>query len=143
MNVFFDASALVPLVSARDQWHFTVRRHLTLLSQASRFTMVTSSWTLYEALTILKRAGHHRVVELHRFALRTIEVVPVDGVVEAEAVRRFVGWADKTASVVDHANLLTALGAGCEAILTFDSDFLAIARGTGIRVLGAGPVSRR
>lgn len=143
MKVFFDASALVPLVYTRDQWHFTVRRHLTLLSQARQFTMVTTNWTLYEALTILKRAGHHRVVELHRYALSTIEVLPVDGAVEAEAVRRFVSWADKTASVVDHANLLAALETGCDAILTFDGDFLPIARGTGLRVLGAGAVSRR
>lgn len=143
MRVFFDASALVPLVYTRDQWHLTVRRHLTLLSQSHRFTMVTSNWTLYEALTILKRAGHHRVVELHRYARDTFEVLPVDGAVEAEAVRRFVSWADQTASVVDHANLLAALETGCDAILTFDGDFLPIAQGTGLRVLGAATLSRR
>lgn len=137
MRVFFDASALVPLVYTRDQWHFAVRRHLALLGQGRQFTMVTSNWTLYEALTIVKRAGHHRVVELHRYAAKTMEVVPVERDVEVEAVGRFVAWADKTASVVDHANLLAALASGCDAILTFDSDFLPIARGTGLRVLGA------
>lgn len=138
MKVFFDASALVPLVYTRDQWHFSVRRHLALLSQARPFEMVTTNWTLYEALTIVKRAGHHRVVELHGYAAKTMEIVPVERDVEAEAVRRFVRWADKTASVVDHANLLAAIGHGCGAILTFDTDFLPIAHGTGIRVLGAG-----
>ncbi|MBE0611134.1 MAG: type II toxin-antitoxin system VapC family toxin [Dehalococcoidia bacterium] len=138
MKVFFDASALVPLVYTRDQWHFTVRRHLALLDQGRHFTMVTSNWTLYEALTIVKRAGHHRVVELHRYAAKTMDIVTVDPVVESEALRRFVGWSDKTASVVDHANLLAALASGCDAILTFDADFLPIAQGTGIRVLGAG-----
>lgn len=137
MKVFFDASALVPLVYTRDQWHFTVRRHLALLSQCRQFSIVTTNWTLYEALTVVKRAGHHRVVELHDYAAKAMEVLPVAREVEAEAVRRFVGWSDKTASVFDHANLLAALASGCSAILTFDSDFLPIAQGTGLRVLGA------
>ena len=136
MKVFFDASALVPLVYTRDQWHFSVRRHLALLGQSRQFSMVTTNWTLYEALAIVKRAGHHRVVELHGYAAKTIEVLAVEPGVEAEALRRFVTWSDKTASVVDHANLLTALASGCDAILTFDADFGPIAQGTGIRVLG-------
>jgi predicted nucleic acid-binding protein len=138
MKVFFDASALVPLVYTRDQWHFTVRRHLALLGQSRQFSMVTTNWTLYEALTIVKRAGHHRVVELHGFAGKTMDIVTVERDIETEAVRRYVAWSDKTASVVDHANLLAALASECGAILTFDSDFLPIAQGTGIRVLGPG-----
>lgn len=138
MRVFFDASALVPLVHTRDQWHFSVRRHLSLLSQSPRLDLTTSTWTLYEALTIVKRTGHHRVMELHRYAASAMDVVPIDAATEAEAVNRFFRWSDKTASVVDHANLLAAIASGCEAILTFDADFLPIARGTRIRVLGAG-----
>lgn len=138
MKVFFDASALVPLVCTRDRWHVSARRHLTLLSQGRRFTMVTSNWTLYEALSIVKRAGHHRVVELHRYAAQTMDIVPVDPAVESEALRRFVAWSNKTASVADLANLLAALAGGCDAILAFDTDFLPIAQGTGLRVLGAG-----
>jgi predicted nucleic acid-binding protein len=138
VKVFFDASALVPLIHTRDQWHFSVRRHLRLLGEERRLTIATTNWTLYEALTILKRAGHHRVVELHTYATNTVEVLPVERTVETEALRRFIAWSDKGASVVDHANLLSAIASGCDAILTFDTDFVPIAQGTGIRVLGAG-----
>ncbi len=130
-----DASALVPLVHRRDQWHAAVVRHMRALQAAGTFELLTTNWTLYEALAVLKRAGHHRCVELSRFAEASINVCKVDVNVEREALDRFLGWSDKSASVVDHANLLIAVGQRCGALMTFDADFDGIAAGTPMRLL--------
>lgn len=135
MRIFLDASALVPLVHRRDQRHTSVVRQMRALHAAGPIELVTTNWTLYEAFAVLKRAGHHRCVELSGFVRDTIDVRTVDPEVEGEAVKRFLAWGDKTASVVDHANLLTALEMRCGGLITYDSDFDAIARGTGLRLL--------
>jgi len=97
--------------------------------------LVTTNWTYYEALAICRRANYQTARKLRLTVESDAEVVSVTEAVEAEAVRRFFAWADKTASVVDHANLLTAIELGCEAILSFDDDFVQIAAGSGIRIL--------
>ncbi len=130
-----DASALVPLVHRRDQWHAAVVRQMRALDAAGTVALTTTNWTFYEALTVLKRAGHHRCVELADLVEASIEVRPVEPHVEQLAFERFLQWQDKSASIVDHANLLTALESRCDAILTFDADFLAIAHGTPVRIL--------
>lgn len=135
MRVFLDASALVPLVHRRDQWHPALLRQMRALAAAGPFNLLTTNWTLYEAYAVLKRAGHYRCTELAAFARDSIEISAVEPDIENEAVSRFLGWADKSASVVDHANLLVALRHGCGAIITYDSDFDAIAAGTPIRLL--------
>lgn len=135
MRVFLDASALVPMVHRRDQWHSAVVRQLKALRAAGPIDLVTTNWTFYEALAVLKRGGHQRCVELARFVDEVVNVHAVDPLVEEEALGRFLSWHDKSASVVDHANLLVALGSKCGAILTFDTDFDAIARGTAVRIL--------
>lgn len=135
MRIFLDASALVPLVHRRDQWHASVVRQMRALQSAGPVELVTTNWTLYEAFAVLKRAGHHRCVELAGFARQSVDVRLVDPEIEEQAVARFLAWRDKTASVVDHANLLIAVGLGCGGLITYDSDFDAIAQGTGIRLL--------
>jgi predicted nucleic acid-binding protein len=134
MRVFLDASAMVPLVVERDQWVLPLRRHLRALRQ-QRCTFMTSNWTYYEALAIVQRAHHILTLQLRRMLEPMATIEPVSLTAEAEALRRFFAWADKTASVVDHANLLMAEALGCDAILSFDDDFVQIATGTGIRVL--------
>lgn len=134
MKVFLDASALVPLVLERDQWVLPLRRHLRLL-HAENAGLITSTWTFYEALAILRRVGFPLADQLRRMVADEVGLLPVSPAVESNAVGRFFSWADKTASVVDHANLLIAIEQRADAILTFDSDFLPIAQGTGIRIL--------
>lgn len=135
MKVFVDASALVPLALERDQWFLAVQRHLRALRALGTPELVTSNWTYYEALALCRRGGMHPVGKLRRIVDAEVAVTGVAHGVETEALRRFLAWGDKTASVVDHANLLVALELGCAAILTFDEDFLPIAAGTGVRVL--------
>ena len=135
MKVFLDASALVPLVIPRDQWRLRLLGHLNSLQAAGSVQLATSNWTFCEAVAIAKRAGHQAPLRLRQWLSEQASLVAVTEPTEAEAVRRFFAWADKTASVVDHANLLTAIDLGCEAVLSFDDDFVQIAAGTGVRVL--------
>lgn len=135
MKVFLDASALVPLALERDQWFLQARRHLRAIRQAGTPHFVATNWTYFEALSVTRRASYHTVTKLKRLVDSEVEIVPVDPVIEAEALRRFFAWRDKTASVIDHANLLMAVRLGCDAILSFDDDFVPIAAGTGVRIL--------
>lgn len=135
MKVFLDASALVPLALERDQWFLQVRRHLRVIRQAGSPHFVATNWTYFEALSIARRASYHAVTKLKRIVDAEVEVIGVDPVTEAEALRRFFNWRDKTASVIDHANVLMAVRLGCDAILSFDDDFVPIAAGAGIRLL--------
>jgi len=67
--------------------------------------------------------------------LRQATVVPVEPSIEAEALRRFLEWQDKGASVVDHANLLVALQEQCDAVISFGSDFGPLTAATSMRLL--------
>lgn len=131
-RVFLDASAMVPMADRRDQWRLRVNHHLQTLNGVA---LTTSNWTLYEALALVQRRSKQLALELYGQISETAEVVPVGAEVEAEALRRFFTSRDKSASVVDHANGLIAVEAGCDAILTFDDDFVAIGAGSGLRIL--------
>lgn len=131
-RVFLDASAMVSMADRRDQWRLRVNQHLRGLHGSA---FVTTNWTLYEALALVQRRSKDLALELYGMIEGVAEIVAVGAEVEAEALRRFFSWRDKTASVVDHANGLVALENRCEAILTFDSDFIAIGKSSGLRVL--------
>ncbi|MEO8539365.1 MAG: PIN domain-containing protein [bacterium] len=135
MKVFVDASALVPFALERDQWALPLRRALRALRELGQPELITANWTYYEALALCRRSGMHTVSKLRRMVDSEVAIVPVAGEDEAKALRRILSRDDKTASVIDHANLLVALRQGCAAILSFDDDFLPIAQGTGVRVL--------
>lgn len=97
--------------------------------------LITTNWTLYEALAVAQRYGHIRALALFQLVSQQVRIVPVDPDLEAEALRRFLSWNDKTASVVDHANLLVARDERCDAVLSFDADFVPLVASTGISVL--------
>lgn len=120
----------------RDQWHDALHQVLAGLRRAGTVRFLTTNLALYEALALARRASHANAVALHSRVTGSMEVINVSRHAETESVRRFLAWADKQASVVDHANFLVAQERRCDAILTFDSDFVAIARGTAMRLLG-------
>lgn len=132
---FLDASALVPMELTSDQWARAFARVMGGLKAAPGLRFVTTNWTLYEALAIAQRAGKHRATSLHQRVAARASVVTVDADLEAEALRRFLAWQDKGASVVDHANLLVAQKFRCQAVISFDADFVPLVRGTGMRLL--------
>lgn len=134
-RVFLDASALVPMAVARDPWRARFDEAFAQLERSGPSDFVTTNWTLYEALAVSQRRGKYFALGLFNMASERVEVVPVSEGVEAEALRRFLKWDDKTASVVDHANALVASEEGCDAIMSFDADFVPLATAVGMRLL--------
>lgn len=134
MRVFIDASAWVALADARD---YQAPRMRVLMADLRRkhAQFATTNWTLYEALAVSQRAGKGAAIDLHRRALRLARLVFVSHDEEREALRRFLDWDDKYASVVDHANVLVASRQRCDAIVSFDSDFVPLAGAAGLTLL--------
>jgi predicted nucleic acid-binding protein len=142
MRVFLDASALVPMTVPRDQWRPRLNAEMAALHRGGVPDFVTTTWTLYEALSLAKRAGHARAVALWNLSKAFQAVATVTQAIEAEAVQRFLSWSDSGASVVDHANVLAAVDYRCDLILSFDDDFARLAGAAGIRLIGLPPQSR-
>jgi predicted nucleic acid-binding protein len=134
-DVFLDASALVPIVVVRDQWHERVDAIMATLSRDRALRFRTSNWTLYEALAVAERRSRGAAAQLFSFAGRDVQVDRVEEDIELEALARFLNWTDKSASVVDHANVLLAVAAGCDSVISFDVDFIPIVAGTALRLL--------
>lgn len=134
MRVFMDASAWVARAVTTDQWAPELRRVMLSL-RGQRLQLFTTTWTLYEALAVARRRLPRAVEPLFRDAVANATVLAVDPEVERLALRRFLDWDDKPASVVDHANALVAERHRCDALLSFDADFVPLVAGRGIRVL--------
>lgn len=125
----------MPIVVVRDQWHESVTEILSLLGRDRSLAFRTSNWTLYEALAIAERRSRGAAARLFSFVGRAVEVDRVEEEIEMEALARFLRSADKSASVVDHANVLLAVATGCDSVVSFDLDFIPIVAGTGLRLL--------
>ncbi len=134
MRLFMDASGWVPMAIPHDQSAPRLATVMRMLS-GERLDFVTTTWTLYEALAQARRRGWATSVELFERAESLADVVRVDEATESEALRRFLTWRDKSASVVDHANALIAQATRCDAILSFDADFVPLAAAAGLRIL--------
>jgi len=134
MRVFVDASAWVALADTGD--HQAPRARVLMADLRRKHAQfATTNWTLYEALAVSQRVGKGAAIDLHRRALRLARLVFVSHEDESEALRRFLDWEDKYASVVDHANILVAARTSCDAVLSFDSDFIPLAGAAGITLL--------
>ena len=137
MRVFLDASAMIPMEVLQDQH----RARLELVMRRLRIdhpngiSFVTTNWTLYEALAQARRRGWQAAIQLFQRIDELADVVPVDERIEEEALRRFLRWRDKSASVVDHTNALAAEARQCDALLSFDADFVALAAAVGLKLL--------
>jgi predicted nucleic acid-binding protein len=135
MRIFLDASALVPLELVRDQWHEPMRRLMSVVRRQRNVRFVTSNWTFYEALSLARRAGVAQSLALHDRVRHLAKVANVTPDEEREALGRFLSWVDHGASVVDHANLLVAVRHRCDALISFDADFVPLTASAGIRLL--------
>lgn len=135
MRVFVDASAWVPMELPRDQWAPRVAVLLAELRRQPRLEFVTTNWTMYEALAIVRHRAPRSARQLHQTVTLLAQVIGVRIGDEREALRRFLDWADQGASVVDHANLLVAVRQRCDAILSFDSDFIPLGAAAGLEIL--------
>ena len=129
-----DASSWVPMAVPRDQAAGRLAEIFTLL-RGETIEYVTTNWTLYEALALARRRGWETSTMLYSHVKQSTGIVSVDDMTESEALRRFLTWRDKSASVVDHANALVAAATRCDAIVSFDEDFIPLAAAAGLRLL--------
>jgi predicted nucleic acid-binding protein len=119
----------------RDPMRPRLQEALRVLRAGPPFEFVTTNWTLYEALAVSQRRGKAFAVGLYSLVSTSMEVMPVPELVESEALRQFLAWRDKSASVVDHANALVAAHERCDAILSYDLDFVPLAAAAGLAII--------
>lgn len=137
MRIFLDASAMVPMEVPQDQHRprlDAVMRRLRM-AHGDDLEFVTTNWTLYEALAQARRRGWQASMQLFQRIEEFADIVPVDESTEVEALHRFLHWRDKSASVVDYANALVAQARRCQAVLSFDDDFVPLTAAAGMRLL--------
>lgn len=136
--VFVDASAWVAITNRKDRHHDEALRIYRRLLQ-SVAPLITSTWTTYEALTIVKtRLGYNHAESLWERIQRpsVVDLVTVDERIEAEAVELFWEYKDKDWGVVDCANLVIMQGTGCHRAFAFDRHFMEASRQYGFSVIG-------
>ena len=88
-----------------------------------------------EALSIARRTDPRAALLLNERANAAATIIRVEQDLEREALTTFFAWVDKKASVVDHVNTLAARRARCDAIISFDRDFIPLAAAAGLRIL--------
>lgn len=123
--VFVDASAWVAITNTKDRYHTeAISVYRRLLQSAA--PLITSTWTAYEALTIVKtKLGYGQAERLWQRIQRpsVVDLVTVDEKIEAEALELFWEYKDKDWGVVDCASLVVMDGTGCRQAFAFDRHF--------------------
>ena len=124
--VFADASAWVAITNTKDRYHAEATGVYRRLLQ-SAVPLITSTWTAYEALTIVKtRLGYSQAERLWQRIQRpsVVDLVRVDERIEAQALELFWKYKDKDWGVVDCASLVVMDEIGCHQALAFDRHFM-------------------
>jgi predicted nucleic acid-binding protein len=135
--VLVDASAWVAASDRRDRHHERARSLLEACF-ARRIWLVTTNWTAYEALSLLKsRAGWDVASDLWALLTdrRSVVLVRITEDFEARAVDLFLSYRDKTWGVVDCASLVVMEDFGCRQALSFDRHFVEASRHRGFELL--------
>src|SRR5215207_2629067 len=136
--VFVDASAWLARMNARDLYADAARRLIDGCF-ANDISLVTTNWTSYEALSMVKsRIGSEAASDL--WALLTlsvsVEFAEVTPPIERRALELFFGYEDKSWGVVDCASLVVMEELGCRQVIAFDRHFVEASRQRGFEVLG-------
>jgi uncharacterized protein len=113
--VFVDASAWVAVTNRKDRNHKeAVQIFRRLLSSSTR--LVATTWTAYEALTIVKsRLGFSQAERLWaRIKSRPlVDLIWINEQIERDALELFWRYKDKKWGVVDCSSLLLMEAVGC------------------------------
>ena len=135
--VFVDASAWVAITNRKDTNHRkAVQIFRRLLGSSTR--LVATTWTVYEALTIIKsRLGISQAEHLwDRLQARTVvDLVWIDEKVERDALDLFWRYRDKTWGVVDCSSLAVMQDLECRYVFAYDRHFIEASRQFGFAVL--------
>jgi predicted nucleic acid-binding protein len=136
-SVFVDASAWVAFFNRRDAHQTQAREQMTALLR-SGIALVTSTWTTYEAITIVRsKLGYGRARRLWQFAnnRRIISMIRVDPRIESAALKLFWQHRDKDWGVVDCASLVIMERIGCQTVFAYDRHFVEASRQRGFAAL--------
>ena len=137
--VFIDASAWIAIINRKDRNHREAVKIFQRLLRTST-PLVTTNWTAYEALTIVKsRLGISQAEQLwDRIKSRAlVELVAVDEPIEREAVKLFWRYQDKTWGVVDCSGLVVMDAVGCRHVFAYDTHFTEATRQFGFTLVKA------
>jgi len=136
-KVFMDASAWIAIGNPTDRWHPQGSTTYTDLGRR-QVSMVTTNWTVYEALTLLKaKAGLHRAEELwdQVNVSPLIRVVHVTDEIEADGLDIFFRYTDKPWGVVDCVSFVVMEQLDCWQAFAFDQHFAQAAKQRGFTVI--------
>ncbi len=136
-NVFVDASAWVAFFNRRDAHQTEAREQMTTLLQ-SGVPLATSTWTTYEAITIVRsKLGYGRARRLWQLVnnRRIISMIRVDPGIESAALKLFWRHRDKDWGVVDCASLVIMERIRCQTVFAYDRHFVEASRQRGFAVL--------
>lgn len=135
--VFVDASAWVAITNRRDRFHQeALAIYRSLLRSSTPF--ITSTWTAYEALSIVKtKLGYHPAEILWQRILERsiVTLIRVDEAIEAGAVEIFWRHRDKDWGVVDCSSLRIMEATDCHRAFVFDRHFTEASRQFGFTVV--------
>jgi uncharacterized protein len=135
--IFVDASAWLASVNDRDQ-HYASARSLLAECFEERVQLVTTNWTAFEALSMVKsRAGRQVAADLWALLSdpHTVDLVRVTEAIEKRALDLFFAYQDKTWGVVDCASLVVMEIVGCRQALGFDHHFVEASQQRGFQLL--------
>jgi uncharacterized protein len=135
--VFVDASGWLAAISRRDQSHEPARAVVESCLDG-QIAMVTTNWTVHEALSLLKsRDGVGAASTLWSMVNNpdVVRFVLVSEDLERRGLDLFFGYADKGWGVVDCTSIVVMEETGCTMALGFDRHFVEAGRQRGFRVL--------
>jgi uncharacterized protein len=135
-SVFVDASAWVAVTNRKDRNHReAVQIFRRFLGSSTR--LVATTWTAYEALTIVKsRLGFSQAERLWaRIRSRSVvDLVWIDEEIERDALELFWRYEDKKWGVVDCSSLLVMKAVECRQAFAYDAHFIEASRQFGFSV---------
>lgn len=135
--VFLDASAWVAITNRKDRNHnASIQIYRRLLAAST--LLVTTTWTAYEALTIVKsRLGFSQAERLwERIKSRAVvDLVWIDERIEKRALELFWRYEDKTWGVVDCSSLIVMESVGCRQVFAYDAHFVEASRQFGFAIV--------
>jgi len=135
--VFLDASAWVAIANKRDKNNPKATRLFRQLVN-DNIPMITTTWTTYEALSLVKaRAGYAQVEALWEMLnnQEIIELIDVSKDMESAGLEMFFRYKDKTWGMVDWVSFVVMEKFGCKEAFAFDKHFREAGRqyGFGVR----------
>ena len=135
--VFVDASAWVAITNRKDRNHKEAIQIFRSLLESSTL-LITTTWTTYEALTIVKsRLGFNQADRLwDRIKARAlVDLVWIDQRIEQSALELFWLRGQKMGCVVDCSSLVVMNTLGARHAFAYDGHFIEASRQFGFAVV--------